>query len=203
MPPCKRPVNDNPTASNSEHTGPLEDNILDPTMLNQFQQMMQAMLDQQRQANENQSRLPEQMAKKDEDRTREMAQMRRQLLEVLERRREPAPAQPPGTQIVINNRENDSNALFEHFRKRGPKEFTRHEDRLAEDDWLEHTENILKVFRCMEKQQVALAASMFTGLADIWWKTIRAEYRTVADAKAWYNSKNQFGDKYIPTHVKR
>ena len=81
---------------------------------------MQAMLDQQRQANENQARLQEQMARKDEEHTREMAQMQRQLLEVLERRPEPAPAQAPGPQIVINNREHDPNALFERFRKRGP-----------------------------------------------------------------------------------
>ena len=105
MPPRKRPVTDNPTASNSEHTGPLGNGIPDPNMQNQFQQMMQAMLDQQRQANENQARLQEQMARKDEEHAREMALMQRQLLEVLERRPEPAPAQPPGTQIVINNRE--------------------------------------------------------------------------------------------------
>ena len=57
MPPRKRPINSNPTTSNSEYTGPLDDNIPDPTMSNQFQQMMQAMLDQQRQANENHARL--------------------------------------------------------------------------------------------------------------------------------------------------
>ena len=55
-------------------------------------------------------------------------------MEVLERRPELILAQPPGTQIVINNRKNDPNALFESFRKRGPKEFTEHEDPLAADD---------------------------------------------------------------------
>ena len=64
MPPRKRPVNDNPTASNSENTRPLENGTPDPNMQNQFQQMMQVMLDQQRQANENQARLQEQMAKR-------------------------------------------------------------------------------------------------------------------------------------------
>ena len=73
MPPRKRPVLDNPTASNSAHTRPLENGTPDPTMQNQFQQMMQAMLDQQRQANENQARLQEQMARKDEEHAREMA----------------------------------------------------------------------------------------------------------------------------------
>ena len=114
------------TTSNSEHTGPLENHTLDPTMQNQFQQMMQAMLDQHCQANENQARLQEQMAKKDEDHARGMTQMQRQLLDVLERRPGLAPVQPPGTQIVINDKENDPNALFERFRKRGRKEFTGH-----------------------------------------------------------------------------
>ena len=44
-------------------------------MQNQFQHMMQAMLDQHRQANENQAWLQEQMAKKDEDHAQEMVQM--------------------------------------------------------------------------------------------------------------------------------
>ena len=44
---------------------------------------------------------------------------------------------------------------------------------------------------------------MFTGLADMWWKTVRAEYRTVADVEAWGNFKKQFGDKYVPAHFKR
>ncbi|XXG76882.1 hypothetical protein AAC387_Pa08g1150 [Persea americana] len=143
------------------------------------------------------------MAKKDEDHGREMAQMQRQLLEVLERRPETAPTQPPGPQIVINNRERDPNALFELFRKRAPKEFTGHEDPLAADDWLEHMENIFEVFKCTGRQQVQLTASMFTGLADIWWKTVKVEYRTIADVEAWTNFKRQFGDKYVPTHVKR
>ena len=50
---------------------------------------------------------------------------------------------------------------------------------------------------------MTLAASMFIGLANIWWKTIKVEYRTVVDAEAWGNFKKQFGDKYVPTHVKR
>ena len=40
MPPRKRPVLDNPTASNSAHTGPLANGTPDPNMQNQFQQMM-------------------------------------------------------------------------------------------------------------------------------------------------------------------
>ena len=131
--------------------------------------MMQALLDQQRQANENQARLQEQMARKDEDHAREMAQVQRQLLEVLERRPPRVQAQPPGTQIVFNNRGKDPNDLFEWFRKRGRKEFIGQEDPLVVDDWLEHIDNIIEIFRCTGKQQVALTAFMFTGLADIWW----------------------------------
>ena len=114
--------------------------------------MMQALIDQQRQANESQARRQKQMAKRDEDHAREMTQVQRQLLEVLERRPEPLPAQPMGTQIVLNNRENDPNALFECFREKGPKEVTRQEDPLAAYDCLEHTENTYEVFRCSGQQ---------------------------------------------------
>ena len=44
---------------------------------------------------------------------------------------------------------------------------------------------------------------MFTDLAYIWWKTVKAEYRTMADEEAWGNFKTQFSDKYVPTHIKR
>ena len=142
------------------------------------------------------------MAKKDEDHAREMAQVQRQLLEVLERRSEPVQAQPPGTQIVFNNRGTNPNDLFERFQKRGPKEFTGQEDPLAADDWLEHMENIFEVFRCTGRQQVQLTSSMFNGLEDIWWKMVKAEYRIVADTEACGNFKKQFGDKYVPAHVK-
>ena len=57
-------------------------------------------------------------------------------------------AQPMGPQIVINNRDNDPNALFEGFRKRGAKEFTGKEDHLTANDWLAHIENIFYLFRC-------------------------------------------------------
>ena len=83
MPRHRRPIKGNPTASNSEYTGPLNNNVPYPDMHNQFKQMMQAMLDQQHQANENltrlqaqvnenQARLQKQMAKNDEDHAREM-----------------------------------------------------------------------------------------------------------------------------------
>ncbi|WP_274923121.1 hypothetical protein, partial [Streptomyces clavifer] len=96
-------------------------------MQNQFERMMQAMIDQQKLATENQTKLQEQMMKKDEDHARELANVQRQLLEVLQRRPEPVQQPPP---IVINQREHDPNALFEKFRKRGPKEFYGTEDPL-------------------------------------------------------------------------
>ena len=84
------------------------------------------------------------MAKKDE----ELAQVQRQLLEVLGRRPEPMQAQPMGPQIVINNRDKDPNVLFKCFRKRDPKEFTGKQDPLTADDWLAPTKNIFDLFRC-------------------------------------------------------
>ena len=75
MPPRKRLVNSNPSTSNSDHTGPLEEDMVENNAPNQFQDMMRAMLDQQRQANENQARLQEQMLKREEDQARELADM--------------------------------------------------------------------------------------------------------------------------------
>ena len=125
-------------------------------MKNQFQQMMQTMLDQQRQANENQARLQAQaheaqarlqvqMAKKDEDHAREMVRLQTQLIDVLERRPEPIAVAPPGP---AHHRGNDPNVLYERFRKRGPKEFAGTKDPMATDDWLEQIENIFEIFTC-------------------------------------------------------
>ena len=77
MPPRKAPPTQNASGSNSHETDPVNS----PT-ITQFQELLQAMLEQQRQpnesqamlqrqANENQTRFQEQMAKKDE----EMAQV--------------------------------------------------------------------------------------------------------------------------------
>ncbi|WP_274923111.1 hypothetical protein, partial [Streptomyces clavifer] len=74
---------------------------------------------------------------------------------------------------------------------------------MTADDWLEHTENIFEVFQCTGGQRVQLASSLFTSSADIWWKTIREEFRHMADGVAWANFKGQFLDKYVPSHIKR
>ena len=91
-------------------------------MLEQQRQANENKARPQREANENQARFQEQLAKKDE----EMAQVQRQLLEVLQNRPQPQPQprQPLGPNIIINNRDHDPNILFERFRKKGPKEFS-------------------------------------------------------------------------------
>ena len=140
MPPRKAP-NHNASGSNTNNNNSETDHE-QPPAVTQFQALMQAMLEQQRQANEsqtrlqreanevqarlqqeaneNQARFQEQLAKKDE----EMVQVQRQLLEVLQHRPQPQPRQPGGPNIIINNRDQDPNILFERFRKRGPKEFS-------------------------------------------------------------------------------
>ena len=77
-----------------------------------------------------------------------MAQVQRHLLEVLQNRPQPQPQLrlPLGPNIIINNRDQDPNILFERFRKRGPKEFSGQEDPLAADDWLVNTEKIFDIF---------------------------------------------------------
>ena len=81
----QRPSNANPSSSNAHTAGSFGDNQfhdLIQTMMEQQQRTNEMMMEQQRKANENQARLQEQMAKKDE----ELAQVQRQLLEVLGRR---------------------------------------------------------------------------------------------------------------------
>ena len=171
----RRPVN------NANASGSNIDNGTNNPVPDQMQQLMQMLVEQQQRANENQvrfqeqqarfqeqqARLQEQMAKKDD----ELTQVQRQLLEVLGRRPEPVPQMD--AQLAVQQRDRDPNVLFERFRKRGPKDFTGQEDPLTADDWLVHTENIFDLFQCTGRQRVYLAASMFTGLADIWWKTVR------------------------------
>lgn len=69
--------------------------------MEQQQKTNEMVTEQQRQANETQNRLHEQMAKKDE----ELPQVQRQFLEVLGRRPQPIQHQHIGPQIVISNRE--------------------------------------------------------------------------------------------------
>ena len=74
---------------------------------------------------------------------------------------------------------------------------------MAADDWLAHIENIFDLFECTGRQQVHLAASMFTSLVDIWWKTLKDGYRNNTNDIAWTTFKDQFTEKYLPAHIKR
>ena len=74
---------------------------------------------------------------------------------------------------------------------------------MTADDWFAHTENIFDLFECTGRQQVHLVASMFTGLADIWWKALKDSYQDIANDIAWATFKEQFTDKYVPSHIKR
>ena len=66
------------------------------------------------------------------------------------------------------------------YKKR--KENSQNHKNIINAHWALGFSHKVKVTLILE-QQVALAASMFTGLADIWWKTVKAEYRTVANAE--------------------
>ena len=59
MPLRKTPVNHNALGSNNENVGPHETNPVNPPTATQFQELMQAVLDHQRQANDNQTRFQE------------------------------------------------------------------------------------------------------------------------------------------------
>lgn len=152
-------------------------------MLEQQRQANESQAMLQRQANENQARFQEQMAKKDE----KMTQVQRQLLKVLQNRPQPQPRprQALGPNIIINNREQDPNILFEIFRKRAPKEFSGQEDPLATDDLIVNTEKIFDVFTRTGRQKVNLTASLFYGLADTWWQTFKEPFQTMVDETTW------------------
>ena len=75
--------------------------------------------------------------------------------------------------------------MFERFRKRAPKEFLGQEDPLVADNWIVNTEKIFDVFICTGRQKVNLTASLFYGLADTWWQTIKEPYQTMVDETAW------------------
>ena len=47
-----------------------------------------------------------------------------------------------------------------------------------------------------------MAAHMFRGTAERWWKTIKRAYNTVEDDKAWETFVKQFQNKFIPEHCK-
>ena len=93
--------------------------------------------------------------------------------------------QPLGPNIIINNKEHDPNLLFERFKKRAPKDFSGQEDPLFANDWLVNIEKIFDVFTCTGRQKVNHTASLFYGLADTWWQTVKEPYQTMADETAW------------------
>ena len=70
MPPRRYYTNTNPSSNNAYSAGPSRDNQfqnLMQMMMEQQQKTNEMMMEQQRKANENQARLQEQMAKKDEE----------------------------------------------------------------------------------------------------------------------------------------
>ena len=47
-----------------------------------------------------------------------------------------------------------------------------------------------------------LTASLFYGLADAWWQTVRAPYQIMPEDIVWTTFKVQIADKYILAHIK-
>ena len=91
--------------------------------------------------------------------TEDFAQFQAQALEVVER-------VASSEQAVVPIREVDPNVVFEKFLKRGPPEFMGTEDPLVANDWIVRMQKIFKVFKCMGRQRVQLAAYMFRSVAE-------------------------------------
>lgn len=43
---------------------------------------------------------------------------------------------------------------------------------------------------------------MFRGVADRWWTRIKTTFDTMAEDTTWTAFSKEFGEKFIPTHVK-
>ncbi|XXG80001.1 hypothetical protein AAC387_Pa09g0960 [Persea americana] len=99
-------------------------------------------------------------------------------------------------------KEYDLNELVEKFRKRFPPEFHGIEDPAVAYEWVVQMEKIYEVFKCMGVQQVQLAAHMFHGAAERWWKTVKHPYKRVEEEVAWKTFTEQFQKKFIPEHYR-
>lgn len=99
-------------------------------------------------------------------------------------------------------KEHDFNELVEKFRKRFPPEFHGMEDPTDADEWVVQMEKIYEVFKCTGRQQVQLAAHMFRGVAERWWKMVKNPYETVDDETAWKTFTKQFQKKFVPKHYR-
>ena len=127
--------------------------------------------------------------------TEDFAQFQAQVLDVIDR------VAPVATEDAAV-RGADPNVIFERFLKRGPPEFTGAEDPLVADDWIVRMEKIFRVFECSGRQQVQLAAYMFRGVAEDWWRVTQRPYEEIGDEVAWTAFKTDFLRKFIPTHVR-
>ena len=96
----------------------------------------------------------------------------------------------------------DPNAILEKFLKRGPPEFTGTEDPLVANDWIVRMEKIFRVIECSGRQRVKLAAYMFHGIAEDWWRTMQRPYEVIGDEAAWTAFRTDFLRKFIPAHIR-
>ena len=101
----------------------------------------------------------------------------------------------------------DPNDMYDKFKKRNPLAFYGNDDPLDADEWVVQVEKIFQVFQCTNKEKVQLAAYLFKGAVEMWWKSVKAPYVTTADnaaiteATAWTSFEKLFRNKYIPPHI--
>lgn len=53
----------------------------------------------------------------------------------------------------------------------------------------------------MGKEWVQLAANMFRGTVEMWWKSVKKPFETIVNDTAWKSFKTLFRTKYIPPHI--
>ena len=131
-----------------------------------FNKLMQAIVTSHEVQTQNQSQQRE-----------DQASFQTQMMAVLQR---PVPA----AQVIMPARVTDPNDVFDKFKKRNPPEFFGNEDPLDADEWVVQVEKIFDVFGCTGQERVQLAAYMFRGTAEMWWKSVKTPFATVEDETA-------------------
>ncbi|KAJ0921939.1 putative retrotransposon gag domain-containing protein [Helianthus annuus] len=92
---------------------------------------------------------------------------------------------------------------YKEFLACKPAEFAGNEGATATLRWLEKTEAVIAISKCVEEDQVMYASNLFKEGALEWWNTIlQAKGRRMAYAMNWEEFKNLVERKYCPEYEK-
>ena len=93
------------------------------------------------------------------------------------------------------NQEHQGKSL-KNFQNTNPPMFTRSEEPLDADDWLQTIENNLEVARVEENEKVLYASHYLSGEARAWWNSVRN--MNGGQLMTWEEFKLKFSKSHIP-----